>query len=435
MKERETAIEILLKTHYENGYASNLLKNLEASKENQKEIGFVKKLVYGVLEEQKALDYFIREYSNTPFAHLDREILEILRISIYQYLFMDKVPEYAIVNEAQELVEKYSEDRNKAFVNGILRNAIRDEISKSDIKLKNKWTRLEVEYSVSKDLLDLLRKNYSDKTIKKILKSYNYSSDTMIRVNKSKTTKEELVSLLTEEGYKLRQHEEIDAVLILENSFGLTETEAFKKGYFTIQDASSVLSAFYADPEKNMNVLDLCAAPGSKTCQMAEIMNNTGSITANDLHRNKLRFIEENAERLGAENIETASFDGTVFRPEWEKQFDLVLLDAPCSGTGIISKKPEIKLRRTKEETKELVETQKKLIDQAVKYVKKGGYLLYSTCSILSEENEDQRDYILKHYNVEGFPLFYKGAERDYLKIMPYEIDQDGFFIAKFRKL
>ncbi|MDO5649252.1 MAG: 16S rRNA (cytosine(967)-C(5))-methyltransferase RsmB [Gallicola sp.] len=435
MKEREIAFEILMKTHYENGFASDLLKNLEVSGDHQKEIGFVKRLVYGVLEEQKALDYFIREYSSIPIEKIDREILEILRISIYQYLFLDKVPEYAIVNEAQELTQKYSKDQSKSFVNGLLRNIIRDEISKSDIRLKNKWTRLEVEYSVSKDLLDFLRKNYSDKTIKKILKSYNYSSDTMIRINRSKISKEELMKSLREEGFLIREHEEIDSVLIIENSFALTKTDAFQKGYFTIQDASSVLSAFFANPGKDMKVLDLCAAPGSKTCQMAEIMENTGSITANDVYKNKLHFIEENAKRMGASNISTTSWDGTIFKAEWEKNFDLVLLDAPCSGTGIIAKKPEIKLRRSKEEIENLMERQRLLIDQAVKYVKKGGYLLYSTCSILSGENEDQRDYILKHYNVEAQPLFYKGGERDYLKIMPYEKDQDGFFIAKFRKL
>lgn len=434
MKEREEALEILLKTHYESGYASELIKGLDGGEESQKEIAFVKRLVYGVLEERNALDYFIREYSDIPIAKIDKEILEILRISIYQYLFMDKVPEYAILNEALELVEKFSNSEFKAYVNGMLRNMIRDEISKSDIKIKDKWTRMEIEYSISKDLLNILRKEYSPKTLKKILKSYNYSSDTMIRINLNRSSKEELINKLKEYGYSVREHE-LDQVLILENSFGLTETEEFKKGFFTIQDASSVLAAFYADPKEEMLVLDLCAAPGSKTCQMSEIMNNSGKIIANDLYPGKIKYIKENAERLGADNIITESSDGTIFNEEWESKFDLVLLDAPCSGTGIVAKKPEIKLNRKKEDIEELIQTQRKLIDNACRYVKKGGYLLYSTCSILEEENEEQREYILDHYNVESVDLNYKGGERDYLKIMPYEKDQDGFFISKFKKL
>lgn len=435
MKEREEALEILLKTHYESGYASELIKGLDGGEESQKEIAFVKRLVYGVLEERNALDYFIREYSDIPIGKIDKEILEILRISIYQYLFMDKVPEYAILNEALELVEKYSNSGFKAYVNGMLRNMIRDEISKSDIKIKDKWTRMEIEYSISKDLLNILKKEYSPKTLKKILKSYNYSSDTMIRINQNRCSKEDLMKRLKDHGYSVREHEELDQVLILENSHGLTKTEEFQKGFFTIQDASSVLAAIYADPAEDMLVLDLCAAPGSKTCQMSEIMNNSGKIIANDLYPGKLKYIKENAERLGAENITAHSSDGTIFNEEWESKFDFVLLDAPCSGTGIVAKKPEIKLNRTKEDIEELMETQKKLIDNACRYVKKGGFLLYSTCSILEEENEEQREYILNHYNVAPVDLVYKGGERDYLKIMPYEKDQDGFFISKFKKL
>lgn len=435
MKEREEALEILLKTHYEKGYASELLKGLDSSIEGQRNIAFVKRLVYGVLEERNALDYFIREYSDIPITKIDKEILEILRISIYQYLFMDKVPEYAILNEALELVDKYSNSGFKAYVNGMLRNMIRDEISKSDIKIKDKWTRMEIEYSISKDLLNILRKEYSPKTLKKILKSYNYSSDTMIRINPKKCSKEDLKKKLEEYGYSVREHQELDQVLILENSQDLTKTEEFQKGFFTIQDASSVLAALYADAKEDMLVLDLCAAPGSKTCQMSESMNNTGKIIANDLYPGKMKYIKENAERLGAENIITESSDGTLFREEWESKFDVVLLDAPCSGTGIVAKKPEIKLNRKKEDIEELLATQRKLIDNACRYVKKGGYLLYSTCSILEEENEEQREYILNHYNVESVDLVYKGGERDYLKIMPYEKDQDGFFISKFKKL
>lgn len=435
MNEREVSIEILKKVHYDHGYASDLLSNLNIRKNDQREIAFVKRLVYGVLEEIYLLDYFIEKYSHISMNKIDGDVLEILRISIYQYLFMDKVPDYAIISEALKLAENKSLMKYKSFIDGLLRNFMRENEGPIEIDIKDKWKKMEVEYSISKDFLDLLRKNYSVKTIRKILKSYKYNSEVMIRYNPNLISKEDLMESLSKEGFILREHEEIGEVLILENSFGLTETLEFKKGYFTIQDASSVLAAYYLNPEENSTVLDLCAAPGSKTCQLAEMMKNTGRIFANDIHLHKLALIKENAERLGAKNIYTINVDGTVYQEEWEGKFDCILLDAPCSGSGIVAKKPEIKIRRKKDDVQGLVETQRKLIENALRYLKEDGILLYSTCSILEEENEEQREYILDHYPVKPVPLLYKGKERDYLKIMPYEKDQDGFFIGKFKKI
>ncbi|MDO5018290.1 MAG: 16S rRNA (cytosine(967)-C(5))-methyltransferase RsmB [Lagierella massiliensis] len=431
MNERNFAIETLIKV-FRGGFASELL--LEVNNNLNKQL--IRQLVYGVIENNVFLEYTIRHSLLKPDKKLKEEVSTILKVGIYQKFFMNNIPDYAIVNESLKSCEYFHVSNMKGLVNSILRNIEKDEIDNSISKMPSVNDRLKTTYSVSEDFYDLLLKNYKIKTIRKILDSFLNPPEFIIRVNEIVTNIEILKQELMKLDIYFKDHPFLGNALIIDNPYNIFETEIFQKGFFTIQGGGSILSSISLNPKQDSNILDICAAPGGKTCHLCDLIENKGNILANDIHKNKLSKIKENASRLKCKNISYSSFDATVFQKDIVNSFDYILLDAPCSGSGVVSKNPEIKLRRNKEEIRKLIKTQRMIMENSIKYLKIGGHILYSTCSIFKEENEEQREYFLDRFNnIKTEEFEYRGKLVPYLSLMPYEEGTDGFFISKFKKI
>ena len=430
MNERNFAIKALVDVE-QGGYSSELLSNISKSLNRQ----LIRQIVLGVTENDIFLKMAIKEELDRPEKNLPLKVSTILKVGVYQKFFMDSIPDYAIVSESLKSCEYFKVEDYKGLVNSVLRNIKRFKIEDKISKMPSVNDRLKMEYSVGDDFYDFLIKNYKVKTIRKILKSYKEIPEFVIRINKLKSNKKEVESSLKGLGIEFEEHPFLENALIINNPSGLFETDIFKNGYFTVQGGASILASMVLNPVKNSKILDICAAPGGKTCHLAEIVSNTGEILANDLHNHKIEKIKENSRRLGCKNIKYSNFDGTLFKEELVESFDYILLDAPCSGSGIVSRNPEIKFRKKKSEIENLVNTQRKIMDNCLKYLKSGGYLVYSTCSIFKQENEMQRKYFLDRYEeLKPINFKYRDNEISYLSLMPYERGTDGFFIAKFQK-
>ena len=433
MNERIESVLILDKVNNDSGYSSELISSIRNDKLNT---GFIRELVYGVIENKRLIDYIIESHLEKKNKKLPSLLREILNISIFQMLFLDSIPDYAVINEAVDMTRQFNLDKYTGFTNAILRKVNNTDIDDYLEKIKDRKKKMKIEYSVSEYFYSMLEMNYSNKTILKILKSYNEKQDFIIRINNLKSNKEEVEALLKKENYIFINHPYLENSLIIENPKDIFKTKSFKDGFFTVQDGGSSLVAKVLNPEENTEVLDLCAAPGSKTCYLSEIMNNTGKIIANDLHENKLVKIKENAKRLNCNNIETTSYDGTVYNSDMDEKFDYILLDAPCSGSGIVTRKPEIKLYRSKEQVDELIKIQRRLLTNAFKYLKVGGSLVYSTCSIFQQENEEQMNWALEKFkDIELTEVDFADKKLEYIKLMPYSKGNNGFFMCKFKKI
>ncbi|WP_099203060.1 16S rRNA (cytosine(967)-C(5))-methyltransferase RsmB [Miniphocaeibacter massiliensis] len=432
MNERIEAVKILEKVNNDFGYTSELINHINNDSLNK---AFIRELVYGVTENKILIDHILKLKLERQKKQIPIKLIEIFRISIYQLMFLDNIPGYAIVNEALEIANYFKLSKFKGLLNAVLRKILDNTIEEYLNTIKDRDIRLKTEFSVGDDFYKLLNEQYSRKTLVKILKSFNDKKEFIIRVNNLKTSKKEILNIFKEENIQYISHPFLENALIIINPNNIFKTNAFKNGLFTIQDGGSIFVGDVLNPSNNSEILDLCAAPGSKTCYISELMNNTGNILANDIYKNKLDKINQNILRLGCKNINTTSFDGMILQENLIDKFDYILLDVPCSGSGIVSRKPEIKLYRTINQVNDLIITQRKLFENALKYLKKGGELVYSTCSIFKEENEEQVDYFIKsHREIDKLSVLFKNKELPFVKFMPYEIGTNGFFISKFTK-
>ena len=433
MEERLEAIKILEKVNNESGYSGELLNSIKRTDLNK---AFVRELVYGVIENKILLDSILNNFLEDTNRKLPDKIQEIFRISILQLLFLDSIPEYAVISEALNLADNINLGGYKGVLNAILRKIINFNISNYLNSIKDSKLRLRTEFSVSPFFFNSLYTEYSKKTMIKIFKSYIEKQEFIIRINNIKSNIDEVKKILNDNNIVFSKHPFLNNSLIIENPNNIFKLKAFKNGFFTIQDGGSSLVAKILNPKEESLLLDICAAPGGKTCYLSEIMNNTGKILANDKYPQKLKKIEENISRLGCTNISTVSFDGTKIKEEYIEKFDYILVDAPCSGSGIVSRKPEIKLYRTEEQLNDLVSLQRDIFINAFKYLKKGGEIIYSTCSTFKRENEDQLKWFCHNIkDIKILPIDFKNKKLEYIKLMPYEIGCDGFFICKFTKI
>ncbi len=393
---RDAAFKVLLKIEKESSF-SNLALKEEASADD-----FVRRLVYGVLENKLYLDYFLDKILSKGVSGTKPEVLVILRLGLYQLEFMDSVPDYAAVNSSVSLAKKYVRGMEK-LVNGVLRNWTR---RKSEIPLpdpnKNLTEYLSVKYSFAPEIIDIILKQRGEDA-ESILRGITDSSKEGtidIRINVFKAMEggasskdkacDETIEKLKALGLKVERSELSERAVKISKGDGLiTEEELFRNGFISIQSEESCWIADSVGASSGDKVLDLCSAPGGKTCAMAEAMLNKGSITACDLHLHRLKLVENSSERLGLSIIKTMEIDATDANSMEKIQgtFDRVLVDAPCSGLGVTSSKPEIKLRRP--ETESLTKIQASIIENAGRKVKAGGKLVYSTCTIDKRENED----------------------------------------------
>ncbi|MDU5223272.1 16S rRNA (cytosine(967)-C(5))-methyltransferase [Finegoldia magna] len=422
MNIRNEIINITNSINNKSGYSSELLKTYDYGDLDKRDIAYIKRCVFTEIENRFFIDYVISKCSDLELNKLDKIVLEILRMATTEILFM-KTADYAVVDEAVELANNLT--HYKDYVNAVLREVCRINLDEEDLGD-------EVKFSINKELLKMLNKSYSKKTVKKLLKSFFYKSDFVIKQNKLKENN--LKTNLENQGFVLEEHPFLKDSFIVRNPESIIDTNEFKEGKFIIQDGSCSLCAEVLEPVENSIVLDICAAPGSKSCNIQEITNNQSIIYCNDINENKIYRIKENVNKCGVENVQYMNFDATILQEDLINKFDRILVDAPCSATGVINKNPEIKLFRTKKDVEDLVGIQRKILENCEKYLKKGGILVYSTCSLLKEENEENVDYIENKLNLKREDIDFYGDKNEFIKLMPFQKGTQGFFISKFVK-
>lgn len=428
-KAREIALKTLYKIDKEQAY-SNIVLNDEIkqnrNKINDKDIGLISEIVYGVTTWKLTIDEIIKKYSKIRLKKISPWILNILRMGTYQIIFLDKIPKSAAVNESVNLAKRYGHASSSNFTNAILRK-IEKEDYEDFFQIKDDVERISKTTSMPVWIIEELMKNNTIEEVEEICKNLNLRPEIIIRINKLKTTKEEIMRKLEEANIEYREIPDMEDFLVLNKIKNIENLSLFKEGLFTIQDASAGLTAIVLNPQEDENVLDACSAPGGKTTYIAELMHNKGKIEAWDIHEHRTKLVEKNAERLGIKIINTDVKNSAEYEEKYKEKFDRILLDVPCMGIGVIKRKPDIKWQRKKEDIEEISQLQSKILETCSKYLKKGGYLVYSTCSILKGENEDIVNDFIK--NNSDFEIVKNGL----FNIKP-DKEKDGFFICKLHK-
>lgn len=421
---RQTALAVLYKIEYEGAYSNIALKEvLAGAKLSSRDNALVTAIVYGTVANKRLLDYMIEEISTVKLKKLSKYILLIIRMGLYQLKFLDKIPKEAAVNESVKLAKRYGHRASSGYVNAILHKAADTEFKMPTMPA--------VKYSFSDEIADRLAEDYGEEA-ENIMSMLNTKPKLTLRVNTLKTTRDELVSRC---GFEKAPFSE--CAIYCEN-VNIAKSSEYADGLFTVQDIAPMLACELLAPKKNENVIDMCAAPGGKTTYIAEMMENCGKVKAFDIYPHRVELIEKNAKRLGINIIEASLADATVFHKELEGTADKVLADVPCSGIGIARRKPELKF---KTDENNLPQIQLAILENSAKYLKKGGELVYSTCTLFRNENEKViREFLDRN---EGFELV-SFAELlpeglcenccGMMTILPTESGMDGFFIAKLRR-
>lgn len=435
---RDAALSILLAIDKNQAYSNLLLhQTIERHKIEAKDRGLLTEMTYGTLQHKMTLDYYLEPFIR---GKIDHWVRWLLRLSLYQMHYLTRIPPHAAVNEAVEIAKRRGHQGIASMVNGVLRSILRQGVRSVD-EIEDDIDRLAIATSHPHWLVERWVEAYGFDTTKEMLEENNIPPVQTVRVNTLKSTVAEVLESLEAEGIQAKQSELVPECLHLTNGQA-ARTQAFKEGFITIQDESSMLPALVLNPQPGSRVLDMCAAPGGKTTHLAEKMRNVGSILATDLHPHKLDLVDENTERLGIEIVQTAPIDGRKaadFLPA--ASFDAVLVDAPCSGLGVMRRKPDIKYTKREEDLENLQTIQLALLDAATKVLKQGGHLVYSTCTVDKQENEGTVAAFLKqHPEMEAMPLTNLPTPladkqiNSMLQIFPQDFGSDGFFVASFRK-
>ena len=449
---RETAFQVIYKVLEENEHSHVVLRQiLNQEKDAEKrDRAFVTRLVEGTLERLLTLDYILNQVSKTTVKKMKPVIRTVLRMSVYQLMYMDSVPDSAVCNEAVKLVKGKGLQGLSGFVNGVLRNVARNrEQWSSDAaypdKKKTPVYYLSIRYSLPEWLCDYFVKEYGFEKAEQIAEGSLRNPQTTIRCNRTKISKEELQKRLEQQGCSVENGAYAADALYISGYDALEKIPEFREGYFQVQDESSMLVAELAGLKKDDLVLDVCSAPGGKAIHAANLLETLGggTVISRDVSEKKTALIKENTERLQVKNIMVQVADATVLDESMIERADVVIADLPCSGIGIMAKKPEIRYRMTKENQKELVKLQKEMLKVIHRYVKPGGILMYSTCTINKEENEEQVKEICETYgfvpamNEVTVPeALQADIQQDaFIQLLPGIHACDGFFIARLKKM
>ena len=420
---RKTAYDVLIQVEKDGAYSNIALNNLIA-KNKPDNPAFVREIVYGVLKNKLLLDYYLKFFVSNGFNKLRAQDLTILRMGAYQLLFMGSVPEYAAVSESVDMAKVLIRGKER-FVNGVLRSLASDKLKlKEPSSESDPYKYLSVKYSVEPWIAEILHNKYGFTTAKQILEKSQETPNLSIRVNKLKANRDEVKNLLESYG----KFEVIDSDLVSEALYvkgpSVLNTKEYAEGLFSVQDEASIMAAKALGALPGEVIADVCAAPGGKTTAIAEQMNNEGKILAMDYYENKLGLIENAAKRLGITIIETRANDAKKTIKELQGTFDRVLCDVPCSGLGVIRRKPEIRYKDNRD-LEELIDRQRKILTASAMYLRRGGTLVYSTCTINPDENERQiKNFLDKNQD------FTKMEEHQYTPLD----GTDGFYIAKIRR-
>ena len=435
---RDAALTILLAVDKSQAYSNLLLhQTIEKYKIDAKDRGLLTELTYGTLQHKLTLDYYLEPFIK---GKVDIWVRWLLRMSLYQMHYLTKIPAHAAVNEAVEIAKRRGHKGIASLVNGVLRSILREGVRSLD-EIENEVERLAVATSHPQWLVERWVESYGFDKTREMLEENNIPPAQTVRVNLTKATVEQVLTTLEREGVKAKRSEYVPECIYL-LSGQAARTGAFRNGLITIQDESSMLPATVLNPRPGMKVLDMCAAPGGKTTHMAEKMNNEGSILATDLHPKKLDLIEENTARLGLTIVQTAPIDGRQATQYLKAEdYDAILVDAPCSGLGVMRRKPDIKYTKREEDLKSLQTIQLNILKNAVQLLKVGGKLVYSTCTVDKEENEGTvKAFLANHPEMEAVALenlpeqLMTKQQDGMLQVFPQDIGSDGFFVAAFIK-
>lgn len=424
--ERELALAVLLEI--EKGEKSHLVLRSVLEKYQyltKQERAFLTRIVEGTVERRLELDYMINQYSKVKVNKMKPVIRNILRLAVYQMKYMDQVPDAAACNEAVKLAVQKGFGNLRGFVNGVLRNIARNLEKIEYPKSEDTVSYLSVKYSMPEWIVQMWLKDYGTEKTEEILEGFYIERPTTIRVNENQISREELTEKLQSEGVKVEKHSFLQSALLISGYDYLGALDSFCQGDFQIQDAASIQVAESAGIKEGDYIIDVCAAPGGKALHAAQILNGTGFVEARDLTAYKVSLIQENIWRMGFSNIEAIQQDATVFDEASEEKADIVLADLPCSGLGVLAKKTDLKYKMTAETQKEVADLQRQILGTVHRYVKPGGALIYSTCTICKSENEE---------NVKWFVENYSDFELEWEKQIFPGRETDGFFIAKFSR-
>ncbi|WML49315.1 16S rRNA (cytosine(967)-C(5))-methyltransferase RsmB [Neobacillus sp. PS3-34] len=439
---RETALEILDAIEKNQSYSNLLLHNaIEKNQLPTKDIGLLTELVYGTLQRKMTLDFFLKPFIKNG-SKTERWVMNLLRMTLYQMVYLDRVPDHAAIHEAVEIAKKQGHKGISGMVNGVMRSIQRQGLPSLE-EITDPLERLSIESSTPLWLVSRWADQFGLEKTEEMCELNLTAPVQTARVNLTKISREECLGMLEEDGFFVEKSPILpESIIALKGN--MASSTAFKKGFLTIQDESSMMVAYALDVKSNERIMDACAAPGGKSTHLAEKMENRGEIISLDLHEHKVKLIKETASRLGLRNITTIAMDSRKAGEHFEEEsFDKILLDAPCSGLGVMRRKPDIKYTKNEKDIIQLASIQQNLLNSVAPLIKKGGILVYSTCTVDKEENENTVTSFLKeHPEFEGDTEF---AERmpeairplitgfD-LQILPQHIGSDGFYIACLRK-
>ncbi|PPA72101.1 16S rRNA (cytosine(967)-C(5))-methyltransferase RsmB [Jeotgalibacillus proteolyticus] len=434
---REAALSILDQIDKNQSY-SNLLLNHAINNFHLKgpDVGLLTELTYGTIQRKLTLDFYLAPFIKKK---VEAWVRNLLRMSLYQMIYLDRVPERAAIHEAVEIAKKKGHKGIAGLVNGVLRSIQREGLPALD-EIKDPIERVSIETSHPYWLVDRWVKQYGIDKTREMCQTNLLAPVQTARVNTLLTTRDEVLSKLEREGVEAQPSHIIPEGISITRG-NIAHTEAYKQGLLTIQDESSMLVAYALNPEPGEHILDMCAAPGGKTSHIAQKMKNKGSIIALDLHPHKIKLVEENAARLGITTIKGQALDARKAQEHFdEESFDRVLVDAPCSGLGVLRRKPDIKYAKKEQDLHSLAAIQISLLESAARMLKPGGTLVYSTCTVDHAENNQTVKHFLKENNqmklapLSALPEPVQPLAEDVLQVFPQDFGGDGFFIACFKK-
>lgn len=434
---REIVLDVLMEILERSAYSHLILRQALNKYQylDKSERSFITRTVEGTVEYLIQIDYVIDYFSSTKVKKMKPVIRTILRMSVYQILYMDRVPDSAVCNEAVKLAARRKFTGLKGFVNGVLRN-----ISRNKDTLE--WPDDSIRFSVPAWIVSMWTRDYGKEITQTILSSMLEGRKTYVRLNTSRAGKEEILNSLNRQDVQTAESGISEDILILEKYDYLESLEVFQKGYIQVQDVSSALVGEAANPRKGDFCIDVCGAPGGKSIHLADKLRGTGMVEVRDLTEYKIGMIQENIDRCGFDNIRARVWDALVYDPDSFEKADIVLADLPCSGLGIMGRKPDIKYRIKPENLEELASLQREILSVVQAYVKPGGKLVFSTCTIDKKENEENMEWFLKTFPFQAVDLegTFKGRlqidtmSQGYMQLLPGIHPCDGFFIGVLQK-
>ena len=433
MSARTTALSALIATRRQGAWSDGILKEyVQRDKLERRDAALASQLVYGVLQNRMLLDFYLAQVVSGPLFRLQPAMLDILRLGAYQILLLDKIPDSAAVNEAVEQTKKYVNQKASGMTNGALRALVR---KKGALKAPQD---LATRYSHPQLLVELLQESVGEDRIEALLQADNAPVPTSLQVNTLLSSEAEVEQALSAEAISYEKHPWLPGCYLVRRTGNLANFGLFASGKVYVQDPSAKLAALAAGVAPGMRVLDCCAAPGGKSFAAAIEMKNQGCITSCDIHEHKVALIEKGAARLGISIVHARQADASQFDPDFENGFDVVIADVPCSGLGVIRKKPDIRYKDLAPLSR-LPAVQAAILENVSRYVKPGGVLVYSTCTVLRRENKEiAESFLTRHpeFRLEAIPVPERlDAKNDgMLTLLPSLHAADGFFICKLRK-